>query len=514
MANCGGALILTNGGQMWLHGYAIFSSVSIENTSLAPGYYTYAQLVALSPSNNFSPKGLVGTGALIVQAYSPVFTLPPVVTQNPISLNVAPGESAVFSTTDSGTTPFFYQWTSNGVALTDGGGVTGSGTADLSISSIVASDAASYAVSVSNATGVVAISAPAILTVSPPLADVPANIVQNNDPGVCEAVVNFTLPAQTNSAGLSNVVATPASGSEFPVGTTVVTVVVTDVYGDIATNTFNVTVIDTQPPVITSPGNIVQAVDAGQTYATVTFSLSATDNCGVSNVVATPPSGTQFPVGTNTVTEVATDVNGNSTTNFFTVAVIGLPQIITEPASQTNVNGGTALFTVAATSQAPLAYQWFDNSSPLSDGGRISGSSTATLTIVNLTNTDAASYSVVVSNLNLGGSVTSTPAALTVVVPQIATNYFYYQGNQSASPGTNWFGTGTTGNYWTNTFTGAKTYATAGTVTAFCHQLQLLRVDQQRHSVGQTARPTTLIRPRPIYVADAGSGRPFSREIH
>ena len=80
----------------------------------------------------------------------------------------------------------------------------------------------------------------------PPSANVPANIVQANDPGQCGAVVNFTLPAQTDNCGVASVVATPASGSEFPVGTTPVTVVVTDIHGNSATNSFTVTVNDTQ----------------------------------------------------------------------------------------------------------------------------------------------------------------------------------------------------------------------------------------------------------------------------
>jgi hypothetical protein len=69
LANCGGALILTNGGQLYLHGYALFSSVNVEGHSLTNGSYTYAQLAALAPSNNFSPSGFAtGFGTLVVHA--------------------------------------------------------------------------------------------------------------------------------------------------------------------------------------------------------------------------------------------------------------------------------------------------------------------------------------------------------------------------------------------------------------------------------------------------------------
>jgi hypothetical protein len=417
IANCAGSLILTNGGQIWLHGYAIFSSVSIENLKLAPGTYSYTQLAALSPSNNFSPSGLSGSGYVIVQPYGPVPAfLPPLITQNPTSLSLVPGQTAQFSVAATGGQPFYYQWYINNLPLGDGGNVAGSATPELTLSNISLVDDASYYVSVSNATGQVAVSAPAILKVAALAAIVPTNIVQNNDPNVCGAVVNFTLPSETNTTfGLSNVVATPPSGSEFSVGTTVVSVVVTDIDANKATNTFTVTVNDTQPPTLTTPNIVFQGLNPGQNYATVAFTVSATDNCGVSNVVATPPSGGQFPFGSTTVTVVATDIHGNSSTGYFTVMVIGAPQITTEPASQSVQAGTTATFKAVASSPAPLSYQWYLNSAQLSDGGAISGSATATLTIADVSGSDSASYSVVVTNV--AGSVTSTPATLTVVTP-------------------------------------------------------------------------------------------------
>ncbi len=193
----------------------------------------------------------------------------------------------------------------------------------------------------------------------PPSANVPANIVQNSDPGNCGAIVSFTLPAQTDNCGVASANATPLSGSSFPVGTNTVTVVVTDIHGNTATNTFTVTVNDTEAPVIGSLANIVQGVDLGQHFATVSFSVGATDNCGVLSVIASPSSGTHFPIGTNTVTVVATDIHGNTATNTFTVAVIDLPLIVTQPTSRTNNATTTATFSVLATNPASLSYQWF-----------------------------------------------------------------------------------------------------------------------------------------------------------
>src|SRR5262249_2362136 len=49
----------------------------------------------------------------------------------------------------------------------------------------------------------------------------------------------------------------------------------------------------------------------------------ATDNCGVTNLVVTPATGSSFPVGTNLVTAVATDSSGNTNSCTFKVIVLG-----------------------------------------------------------------------------------------------------------------------------------------------------------------------------------------------
>ena len=72
--------------------------------------------------------------------------------------------------------------------------------------------------------------------------------------------------------------------------------------------------------------------------------------------------------------------------------------VVTSPVSITRDAGQTATFTVVASGTAPLGYQWLKNSSPLSDGGNIAGSLSATLVITLVSNADVASYSVVVTN--------------------------------------------------------------------------------------------------------------------
>jgi uncharacterized repeat protein (TIGR03803 family) len=89
------------------------------------------------------------------------------------------------------------------------------------------------------------------------------------------------------------------------------------------------------------------------------------------------------------------------------------PRITTQPASQTVVAGTTDSFTVTASGDQPLSYQWQENGVNLTDGGSISGSTTSSLTISNVTLANAGNYSVIVSNPVF--ALSSTSAALTVV---------------------------------------------------------------------------------------------------
>lgn len=94
-----------------------------------------------------------------------------------------------------------------------------------------------------------------------------------------------------------------------------------------------VTIQDISPPSLTCPGNIIQAIDAGQIIAVVTgLAPTVSDNCGEPTVTyqltgATTgggnddASGTSFEIGTTTVTYTAVDDNGGSTSCSFTVTV-------------------------------------------------------------------------------------------------------------------------------------------------------------------------------------------------
>ena len=96
----------------------------------------------------------------------------------------------------------------------------------------------------------------------------------------------------------------------FNLGTATATLTVTDPVGLTASCTGDVTVFDNTPPVITCPAAITLECTS-PAGATGTFSVTATDNCGIQDTVCTPPSGSTFPFGTTAVSCGATDTSGN-----------------------------------------------------------------------------------------------------------------------------------------------------------------------------------------------------------
>ncbi len=90
----------------------------------------------------------------------------------------------------------------------------------------------------------------------------------------------------------------------------------------------------------------------------------------------------------------------------------GSPYIVMQPASQTALTNTTATFTVTALGAPTLSYQWQKDGTNLVDGGNVSGSTNATLTLTDVQAADAAGYTVVITNAI--GSVTSSNANLTV----------------------------------------------------------------------------------------------------
>jgi uncharacterized repeat protein (TIGR01451 family) len=141
----------------------------------------------------------------------------------------------------------------------------------------------------------------------------------------CGANVNYPVPMSNSDCG--PVTCTPAPGSFFPRGSSTVTCslptpTLTAGGAGQPTCSFVVTVLDRTPPVVRCPGNITTGNSPGKNSATVDYPIAtASDVCGVSDVVCLPPSGSTFALGTSTVTCTARDVENNTASCFFTVTV-------------------------------------------------------------------------------------------------------------------------------------------------------------------------------------------------
>jgi choice-of-anchor B domain-containing protein len=151
-----------------------------------------------------------------------------------------------------------------------------------------------------------------------PIISCPVDITVSNDPGQCGAIVIFEATATDNCGASINY--QPASGSFFTVGTTIVIATATDSAGNTSTCTFELTVNDTEAPIISCPDDITVSNDPGQCGAIISFTATATDNCGAS-MSYQPASGSFFSVGTTIVTATATDSAGNTSTCTFGVTV-------------------------------------------------------------------------------------------------------------------------------------------------------------------------------------------------
>jgi hypothetical protein len=115
---------------------------------------------------------------------------------------------------------------------------------------------------------------------TPPSVSCPAPVSVPSAPGLCSATVSFTPTATDTCSPPASIVSAPASGSSFPVGTTLVTSTATDGALNSAACTFPVTVVDQEAPVVTSLAAtpaILWPPDHKMIDVKVTFGQS--DNC-------------------------------------------------------------------------------------------------------------------------------------------------------------------------------------------------------------------------------------------
>ncbi|MBT4325500.1 MAG: HYR domain-containing protein [Candidatus Nitrosopelagicus sp.] len=140
--------------------------------------------------------------------------------------------------------------------------------------------------------------------------------------------IGYSIPTAIDNMGISgSVLCDPPPNSLFSIGTTTVTCSVSDISGNVGTSSFLIEIerivppVDNTPPTISIPNNIAVGTNIENSQP-VSFSVTATDDMdGTVTPTCTHNSGSNFPIGTTTVTCSVSDHAGNSDSKSFTVTV-------------------------------------------------------------------------------------------------------------------------------------------------------------------------------------------------
>ncbi len=152
------------------------------------------------------------------------------------------------------------------------------------------------------------------------------------------AMVNYqAATASDNVSTEISLVYSKPRGSLFNLGVTPVTVTAMDDAGNVSTGRFNVTVLDTKPPIVHAPANLtVEATSPGGAvvnYEGWTSEDAVDDQLSVSS---THPNGSVFPLGVTQVKLTSVDDAGNEGTGTFSVTVVDrTAPVLTVPADVT-----------------------------------------------------------------------------------------------------------------------------------------------------------------------------------
>jgi len=333
----------------------------------------------------------------------------PIITAQPSSVAKNVGETGAFSVTATGMQPLTYEWRKGGV------GLTGSTLNEYIIYPVAAADGGSYNVYVTETGGVTgANSDTATLTVKPKITVQPTSLVKNVGESATFSVTAEGSPTPTYQwkKGTEEILgATSSSYTIDPIAASdggSYTVVVTNSGGSVTSDAATLTV---KPNITVQPASLVKSVGQSATFSVTAEgypTLSYQWKKGVSDILgATSSSYTINPVAVSnsgSYTVAITNSGGSVTSDAATLTVV--PNITTQPVSQTVAPLEDVTFTVVAESITTLTYQWQKNHV------NISGATTSSLLLENVSESDQANYRVVVTNT--GGSTNSNDAYLNV----------------------------------------------------------------------------------------------------
>jgi hypothetical protein len=359
--------------------------------------------------------------------------LPPTITVQPESQTDGDGATVTFLVSATSLTPMGYQWQKNGTNLVDGGSVSGATTNKLIITGISDSDAGTYSVILTNSDGNVT-SSSAVLVVH----DVPFIVTQPLSQTVdLGSSVTFTIkvygvpPFVFQWYFNGTPFGLPATGINFSsctltnVGTNQAgnySVLVVNDYGSVTSSNAALTVVSLPPIIATQPLSRTNNAGTAATFSVVAFGslplnyqwqkngtnlANGGKISGVTTTTLTITSVLDNDAGIYSVT--VTNLASSATSSNATLTVIDPPSVTAQPLGQRVLLGGSVSFSVSVSGTPPFSYQWRLN------GISLLKATNAAYAIQAVGATNTGSYSAVVTNL--AGSVTSSNALLTVIVP-------------------------------------------------------------------------------------------------
>ena len=176
-----------------------------------------------------------------------------------------------------------------------------------------------------------------VLDATPPvIVTMPPDMTLDSPVGACEVVATWAEPEATDCVS-SLFSSDIANGSLFPIGTTPVTYTAIDPVGNSSSATFTVTVLDVEAPqIVTMPASITVDSTPGSCTGLASWVPATASDCStISSIESSHVSGSEFSLGTTTVTYTAADIHGNSSSDTFQVTVFDAeaPSITEVPAN-------------------------------------------------------------------------------------------------------------------------------------------------------------------------------------
>lgn len=387
--------------------------------------------INLQNTNGVSEGAGFSSGRFSIFAVSGnVGALPPIISQQPASVNNYVGTSVTFTSTATANAPITYQWQkgTNGVYVnvSNGSEISGATTTVLSVNPIGFNDAADYRIVATDSAGQAFSGVGTLRTFSTnldvtepgdPISGV--NISQFGDGSPTYAIDNSMdtkFGANINSGAIAGLIVTPAAGLTVVSGLRIYT----------GSDT-----VSRDPASYELEGS----TDGGHTYTIISSNaIALSDNRNPLTAGEAPDPLTQYctevdfsnTVGYTTYKILFPTEKGTGQIQFDEMELLGTndtsaPYFSPQPFDQKVFNGGSAEFSATPVFNPTPTVSWFKGTNgvyvALANGGNISGVATPNLSVNPATFADSADY-VAVANSS-AGYVTSSIAHLYVYTTNV-----------------------------------------------------------------------------------------------